>query len=73
MGEKTDKEKLTKITIIRGVVFDREARNEGEVVDVNDDNRAGAESLIRSGKAVVGEVKKASASTDKAVVGLDKK
>lgn len=63
-------DKLSKITITRGVVFDKAPRNEGDVIDVGDDTRIAAEVLIRSGKAVAGEVKKA-ASANKAVGTAD--
>ncbi len=61
---------LDKITITRGVVFDKEPRNEGDVCAVTDGNRHAAEVLIAAGKAVAGEVKK-TAAANKAVTAAD--
>jgi chromosome condensin MukBEF MukE localization factor len=70
-----DKDELKKITITRSVVFDKAICEAGAVVDVTDDNRAAARNLIRSGKAVEGEIKKPAGSPNKQVgsTDLDKK
>jgi chromosome condensin MukBEF MukE localization factor len=71
----TKEDNLKKITITRGVVFDKEICEAGAVVAVTDDNRVAAHNLIRSGKAVEGVVKKVEASPNKQVgaADLDKK
>lgn len=70
-----DDKKLDKITITRGVVFDKEPRLVGDVIDVTDDSRHAAEVLIRNGKAVEGAVKMSSSPANKQVGAgdLDKK
>lgn len=66
-------EQIDKITIIRGVVFDKEVRAVGDVIDLTDDTRHAAAVLIRSGKAVAGAVKLGAPASDRAVKDLDKK
>jgi len=66
-----EEKKLDKITITRGVVFDREPRNVGDVCAVTDSNRHAAEVLVATGKAVAGEVKKSGAAANKAVTAAD--
>jgi ACT domain-containing protein len=70
-----DKDELKKITITRGVVFDKEIYEAGAIIDVTDGNRAAARNLILSGKAVEGDVKKTVGSPNKQVgsTDLDKK
>jgi hypothetical protein len=51
-----EKAPLSKITIVRGTVFNGEPAAPGEVFDVDDHNRGAAGYLVRTGKAVEGEV-----------------
>lgn len=51
-----EKAPITKITIVRGTVFNGEPAAPGQLFDVDDHNRAAAGYLVRNGKAIEGEV-----------------
>lgn len=67
-------EKLEKITMLRGTIFDGAHVEAGMVVSVTDENRKDANYLVSRGRALPGAVKpEAKASTNKAISDLDTK
>lgn len=68
-----DAAKPSKITIIKGTVFEGRSVEPGEVFDITDANRHAARYLLARGKAVESEVKppKGGEAKPNKAVGLD--